>query len=251
MMKQRLIAPLTLVCAVAFGAMPASAAKVPAPPANTVGVSTSIALPAGIAKAPFTTAAGKSVSLNSLSGVTILIPMLTLCPEVCPFTTGNILQLHARLQAKQATGVQIVALSVDPQRDTKARLAAYAKLLGVSPSSKQLQFWRGGSASTNKVMKFFGMRADRLAVQSPAPKDWWTGKPITYDVDHSDGFFVLDANHKVKFISGLAPRFVGTLSKALKGYLSEEGLDTLAHPGPGWTPSQALQAMAYVARRPW
>jgi protein SCO1/2 len=176
--------------------------------------------------------------------------MLTLCADVCPFTTGNLLQVAAKLHTKGTTGVHIVAFSVDPTRDTRARLLAYAKRLGISPSSSLLQFWRGDGVATSAVMKFFGMRADHLAVEDPAPRDWLTGKPITYDVDHSDGFFVLDGQHRVKFISGLAPRFVGALAKALKGYLTADGLQTLEHPGPGWTPNDALQALSYVARRP-
>jgi protein SCO1/2 len=232
-----------------MGASSVGAATAPTPPSSDVGVVTSIALPSVVKNATFVTASGKTTTLGALKGTTILVPFLTLCADVCPFTTGNLLQLAAHLHAHHDTGVQIVALSVDPGRDSQARLTAYAKRLGVSPSSTQLQFWRGSAGQTQHLTKFFGMRADHLDVESPAPKDWWTGKPITYDVDHSDGFFVINPQHQVKFISGLAPRFVGTLTKALKGYLTADGLETLAHPGPGWTPAQALQALSYVAKR--
>ena len=249
-MNKHLLTLGTCVGLMVMGASTVGAATVPAPPSSSVGVATSISLPSTVKNAPFVTAAGKRTSLGRVKGITVLVPILTLCPEVCPFTTGNLLQLSATLQRRHINGVHIVALSVDPKRDTQARLAAYAKKLGISASSAQLQFWRGSARSTQKLTKFFGMRADHLDVESPAPKDWWTGKPITYDVDHSDGFFVLNDRHQVKFISGLAPRFVGTLAKALKGYLSAEGIETLAHPGAGWTPAQALQAVSYVAKRP-
>ena len=73
---------------------------------------------------------GEKTSLGAFRGKTVvLVPFLTLCADICPFTTGILLQVEKALKAAHATSkVEIVELSVDPHRDTVARLAAYAKL---------------------------------------------------------------------------------------------------------------------------
>ena len=55
----------------------------------------------------------------------MVVPFLTLCTDICPLTTGNLLQVEQSLRAARvADKVQIIELSVDPGRDTPARLAA-------------------------------------------------------------------------------------------------------------------------------
>jgi hypothetical protein len=88
----------------------------------------------------------------------------------------------------------------------------------------------------------------RTAEGSPAGVDWWTKKTLTYDISHSDGFFIIDKSGTFRFASGNPPQFRGSLEKTLSKFLSEDGLYTLHHPtAGGWTPKQARGALSYVA----
>lgn len=66
---------------------------------------------------------------------TILAFTFTNCPTVCPVMNGNLLQLQGTLGG---SAVQIVSISVDPQRDTPEVLRAHAKRLGMDPSRWRL-----------------------------------------------------------------------------------------------------------------
>lgn len=50
----------------------------------------------------------------------------TTCTTVCPIASATFAQLQQRLGARLGTQVRLVSITVDPQRDTPARLRAYA-----------------------------------------------------------------------------------------------------------------------------
>jgi len=80
--------------------------------------------------------------------------------------------------------------------------------------------------------------------------DWWTGKPLTYDVNHSDGFVTIDATGRERFSTGAGPDFRGTLNPTLHRFLTAEGRDHLAHPlTPGWNPTTALETLGWMLHR--
>ena len=54
----------------------------------------------------------------------------------------------------------------------------------------------------------------------PAPTDWMAPHDLlSYDINHSDGFWIIDANQSVRFASGDLPAFTGTLSKVLSTFM--------------------------------
>ncbi len=246
----------------------ASATTYPQPPAK-VGVATSIALPASVKDAKFVDQHGTPETLGALKGKTVfLVPFLTLCGDTCPFTTGNLLQLQARLDAAKAANVEVVAMSVDPYRDTLARIAAYAKLIGAN-----FQIWTElGPTSTpyitNKefasknpigkgdknayltsLEKFFGWTVQVVPQSVPAPTDWMAPHDLlSYDINHSDGFWIIDADQSVRFASGDLPAFTGTLSNVLSTFMGYKSniYNSPVYKG-GWTPPEAIQAIQWVA----
>jgi cytochrome oxidase Cu insertion factor (SCO1/SenC/PrrC family) len=161
-------------------------------------------------------------------------------------TTGNLVQVEHSLRAAHlANRVQIVELSVDPARDTPARLAAYARLTGAS-----WELVTESDAELATVAKFFGFTYEKVPQDTPPAVDWWTGKPLTYDVDHSDGYVLVAPDGVERFFTGAAPDFSGTLNPKLHAFLNSEGRDHLAHPPqPGWTPSDALAAIGWMIGR--
>jgi len=171
------------------------------------------------------------------------VPFLTLCTDICPLDTGNLLQVEQALRtAGVASKVQLVELSIDPERDTPARLAAYAHLTGAT-----WQLVTETPTVATELERYFGWGVQKVPEDSPPSIDWWTGKPLTYDINHTDGFIVFDSQGVERFTTGAAPDFHGTLNPTLHKFLTDEGLDHLAHPEkPGWNPSNALQVLGWL-----
>jgi cytochrome oxidase Cu insertion factor (SCO1/SenC/PrrC family) len=260
-------AGVVVAAIVAGTGVTASASSVKQPPAS-VGVATSLPLPAAVANAKFLNQDGQPETLKSLSGKTIfIVPVLTLCSDTCPFTTGNLLQLQAHLDAVKASNVRIVALDVDPYRDNVTRLKAYAKLIGAN-----FQLWTEQGTTTTPVLtkkelasknpvgtgdinanllaieKFFGWSVQVVPQGTPPSTDWMAPhEKLTYDINHSDGFWIVNAAQQVRFLSGTKPAFTGTLSKVLSTFM---GYTSNIYKSPtwkgGWTPSEALQAIDWV-----
>lgn len=217
-------------------------------PSPDVGATSNRAVPETIRQLPLINQAGQAVNLASWPGKTVLlVPFLTLCSDICPFTTGDLFQVEHSLHiAKAASRVEIVELSVDPERDTPARLAAYAKLTGAS-----WQLVTETPAERDTIDKFFGFFAQQVPQDTPPAVDWWTGQPLTYDVSHSDGFIVINPKGIERFVTDAAPNFHGKLNPTLKKFLSALGRQHLAHPTkPNYTPADILQALAWSMQVP-
>ena len=68
---------------------------------------------------------GARVSLHDFRGKLVLLYFgYTYCPGICPTTLANVAQVLRQLGAR-ANQVQLLMISVDPERDTPDRLAAY------------------------------------------------------------------------------------------------------------------------------
>lgn len=69
---------------------------------------------------------GKRVRLGDFQGKLVLLYFgYTFCPGVCPTTLAEVAQALKALGSKNAEKVQVFMISVDPERDTPDRLAAY------------------------------------------------------------------------------------------------------------------------------
>jgi len=232
-----LLAASTLVAAGCGGGRPA-------PPPGSLGTVETRAIPSSVTGLPLTNQFGQSVSLAAFRGKTImLVPFLTLCSDICPMTTGNLLQVEKSLEAAHVAGkVQIVELSVDPDRDSPARLDAYAHLTGAT-----WQLVTESDSELTTISRFFGFTYQKVPQDNPPAVDWWTGVPLTYDVNHSDGYVLINPAGTQRFTTGAAPAFSGKLNPKLYAFLSDLGRQHLAHPAqPAWTPSDALSALSWM-----
>jgi len=222
-------------------------ATAPGRPAANVGTVESRVVPASILDLPLTDQNGHSVDLASYrSKVLVIVPFLTLCTDICPLDTGNLLQVTTALRRSAAASrVQLMELSVDPVRDTPARLHAYAQLTGAT--------WKlvtETPAEATTLEDFFGWVVQKVAEDKPPSIDWWTGKPLTYDINHSDGFVVV-TDGKERFSTGAAPNFHGRITPKLFHFLDDEGFYHLDHPAPGsWTPTSMVQVLSWTLGKP-
>lgn len=186
-------------------------------------------------------AGGEPFRLRSLRGrVVVLAPSLTLCHEVCPMTTQALMLMHRSFAARGLSRrVAFVEATVDPWRDSPARLRAYDRLTG----ARLIQL-TGSVAQMRRFWDFFGIGFRRVPQGRPPDTDWWTGRPETFDVEHVDGLFLIDAQgYERKFFAGVASLTGGRIDPALRRLLSADGLHNLAHPREGWTVGQVTQAV--------
>jgi hypothetical protein len=99
------------------------------------------------------------------------------------------------------------------------------------------------------LWRYFGMYYQKVPEGSPPGINWQTQRPYTYDVDHSDGFVLLDSHLHERFIAG-GMTTVGRIPANLEKLLDSQGRSDLRNPGGGtWTVSDALNAIGWVLGR--
>ena len=183
------------------------------------------------------------MSLASLRGkVVVLAPFLSLCQDECPLVTGAFLSLERDVRAAGQGGrVVFVEATVDPGRDSVARLAAYQREFGAD-----WQLWTGSPAAVAAFWHPFGVSYAQVPEEQPPKLDWWTGRPLTYDVDHTDGYILVDPSGRERFVDATAPN-LPNLSPKLKALLNAGGLQGLTHPDqPNWTVADALASISWM-----
>ncbi len=132
---------------------------------------------------------GKVRTLADFRGkVVVLFFGYTHCPDVCPTTLADQTLVMQKLGA-DANKVQVLFITIDPERDTAALLAEYvpafdARFLGLS----------GDAAATAQVAKAFN-----IVYQKQPSK---TG----YNMDHSAGTFLIDPQGRVRLLAPYAQR---------------------------------------------
>jgi protein SCO1 len=218
----------------------------PAPPA-ALGTITDTALPPAVADIPLLDARGRPTSLSAWQGkVVVLADFLTLCQEICPLTSANFAELAATVdRAGSGDQIEFVELTVDPARDSSARLAAYQKMFGARPNWALLT---GTAPAIATIWKYFGVDFEPAPVSEPRTPDWWTGKKLDYDMDHTDAVIFIDASGRQRFLINGAPNAVAdTPPPALTRFLNADGRRNLAHPDPiAWTTTQVLDVLNWL-----
>ena len=189
---------------------------------------------------------GRPFSLRAWRGRwVVLAPSMTLCDEVCPMTTGALMQLADQLRrAGLARQVVVAEVTVDPWRDTPARLRAYQRMTGAS-----FTMLTGTQAQIHRLWKFFGVYYHRVPQSNPPDIDWMTHKRETFDVEHTDALFFLDPAGQELIADAGMPDVDGHLSAVLRGLLDSEGRENLAHPQLPWTATDALDDVYYLMNR--
>ena len=128
---------------------------------------------------------GKPRTLGDFKGkVIVLFFGFTQCPDVCPTTLADMAKVVKELGADGAK-IQVLFVSVDPERDTQALLSQY--VTAFHPSFIGL---RGDAQATNKVVKEFKIYVDKKPT-----------KNSDYTVDHSAGIFVLDREGRLRLFA--------------------------------------------------
>jgi protein SCO1/2 len=117
--------------------------------------------------------------------ITLVFFGFTRCPDVCPSTLMRLRQVRDAL-GPDADKLQVLLVSVDPERDAPDRLEAYVKnfdpsFIGLRPEPAELE----------KVIKAF----HAIAVKVP------TADGKDYTVDHSATLYVYDRRNQLRLIA--------------------------------------------------
>src|SRR5262245_63487976 len=174
-MLRILIVVLVLLVAAMFvmprsqrGAAPQNATELPQPTALT--------------DVRFVDKSGREAHLADFKGdFTLLFFGFTNCPDVCPLTLAMLAQVRADIEARAPRFTpRVLFVSVDPERDTPERIAAYLngfdeKFAGVTASDAELQ----------PLLAQLGVAVEKQHDHSGGGH---------YNVVHNSAIYVLDPN---------------------------------------------------------
>lgn len=127
------------------------------------------------------TSARGALKLSDLRGKVVLLYFgYAACPDICPTNLAIISLALRELTPTERERVQVLFVSVDPERDTPGRLAEYAgyfhpDIIGVT----------GSEADLERVAKQYGAAYRRTETGDSA---------LGYVVDHSAYSYVIDAS---------------------------------------------------------
>ena len=127
---------------------------------------------------------GKVRTLADFKGkVVVMFFGYTQCPDVCP-TTLTEMQQVMKLMGPQSDKVQVLFVTVDPERDTAAILKQYVpsfdpSFLGLRPADE---------AALEKVTKDFKIYYKKVAGTSPG----------SYTMDHTAGSYAFDPQGRLR-----------------------------------------------------
>ena len=128
----------------------------------------------------------------------------THCPDVCPTTLADVAGALKSL-GKDAERVQVLFVTVDPERDTREALARY-----VTAFDPRFLGLYGDAAATQKAAKEF-----KIYYEKRKSGD-------SYSVDHSGQSYVLDPQGRLRLL--VRPDRIGQdLAADLRALLAESG----------------------------
>ena len=126
---------------------------------------------------------GKPRRLEDWRGQAVVVFFgFTHCPDVCPTTLADMAQVMRQLGA-DAERVQVVFVTVDPERDTQEALAKY-----VPAFDPRFLGLRGSLEATRAVAKDFKVYFEKRP----------GGTPGAYSVDHSAQSYVIDPQGRLR-----------------------------------------------------
>ena len=100
---------------------------------------------------------GSAVSLASLKGKPVLIDFIyTSCASTCPVLTAKMVSVARELGPALGANVTMVSITLDPEHDSPAQLASYAKSQGADANG--WLFLTGKPAQVDQVLAQFKLR---------------------------------------------------------------------------------------------
>ena len=119
---------------------------------------------------------GAELKLSAYRGKVVLLGFgFTSCTAVCPITLGTLKQVNKKL-AEQASQMQVIYVTVDPEHDDAARLKKY-----LSSFDPAFIGGTGSDAQLAAVRRDFGIAAEKVA----GPDGSYTHSSFIYLIDRA------------------------------------------------------------------
>jgi protein SCO1/2 len=126
---------------------------------------------------------GKTRTLEDFRGkIVVMFFGYTYCPDVCPTTLAELKSVKEQL-GEEGKSLQVLFVTVDPERDTPKVLADYVPAF----DSSFLGLY-GDPAATAKVAKDFRVFYQKVPGKTPG----------SYTVDHTAGSYVFDPQGRLR-----------------------------------------------------
>ena len=135
---------------------------------------------------------GKPRSMADFKGKVVSIFFgYTQCPDVCPTTMAEMHTVLQQLGPADAAKVQVLFITIDPERDTPTLLSQYVPAF--DPSFIGL---RGDAAVTAQTAKDFKVFYEKVPGKTPG----------TYSMNHTAGSYVYDPQGRLRlFVQHTGP----------------------------------------------
>ena len=126
---------------------------------------------------------GKPRALSDFRGrVVVMFFGFTHCPDVCPTTLAELAAVVKKL-GTDGDRVQVLLVTVDPERDTPEVLSQY-----VTAFDPRFLALRGTAEETARVAKEFKIIYQKVA----------GARPDSYTMDHSAGTYIFDTQGRLR-----------------------------------------------------
>jgi protein SCO1/2 len=130
---------------------------------------------------------GAPIKMSQFRGKVVALAFgFTYCPRICPVTLANLTKVAASLDATATANFQVVFVTVDPDRDSPARMREFLdffnpKFLGATGTAEQLE----------AVQKAYGIMARRALSEN---------KKLGYEVHHSSFIYLIDQEGQLRLL---------------------------------------------------
>jgi protein SCO1/2 len=151
-------------------------------------------------------ASGGVFRLSEQRGKVVLLSFgYTACPDVCPTTLSQLQRLHQRL-GEAARDVEVVFVSVDPERDSARQLETYVHAFNPRFTGLRLD-----TEALAPVLSAWRVTATRRYPDTARYREHPFTGAMPYTVDHTGAFFLVDKAGALR------------LQQEVERLLSEEG----------------------------
>ncbi|PTL80421.1 SCO family protein [Vitiosangium sp. GDMCC 1.1324] len=141
--------------------------------------------PAPVLEAP--RASGGVFRLSEQRGRVVVLSFgYTTCPDVCPTTLSRLAHLYGLL-GTASQNVEVVFVSVDPERDSAERLEAYVHAFNPRFIGLRLE-----GQALSEVLAAYRVTASRRYPEATRYREHPFAGDIPYTVDHTGAYFLID-----------------------------------------------------------